>query len=124
MYTGTLDLNFQKKKKQQESEGGEDGNGNGDTRVSVIETSTGRTLTGEDAPSLSQLPAFLESHPGWEAIDSDSDDEDSEDEDNEGKFECMFALFAIYQKDYYFEPKINSKILFTPFSSSQERPII
>ncbi|XP_048506036.1 ATP-dependent helicase brm isoform X2 [Athalia rosae] len=76
-----------KKKKLQESEGGEDGTGNGDIRVSVIETSTGRTLTGDDAPPLSQLPAFLESHPGWEAVDTDSDEDDSEDEESEGKFE-------------------------------------
>ncbi|XP_046739916.1 ATP-dependent helicase brm isoform X3 [Diprion similis] len=74
-----------KKKKLQESEGGEDGNGNGDRRVSVTETSTGRKLTGEDAPPLSQLPAFLESHPGWEVLDSESEEEDSEDEENEGK---------------------------------------
>lgn len=37
-----------------------------DTRVSVIEISTGKILKGEEAPMLSQLHAWLESHPGWE----------------------------------------------------------
>lgn len=59
-------------------------------------------MTGDDAPPMSQLAAFLESHPGWEAIDSDSDDDDSEDDENEGKFESMFALFAKYYQNYYF----------------------
>ena len=35
-----------------------------DMRVSVIESSTGRILSGEDAPSASQLDAWLELHPG------------------------------------------------------------
>ncbi|KAG7198891.1 hypothetical protein KM043_015713 [Ampulex compressa] len=71
----------QKKKKLQDAEGGEDGSSNDDTRVGVIETSTGRTLTGEEAPMMSQLSAFLEAHPGWEPIDSDSEDDDDDDED-------------------------------------------
>ncbi|XP_034171103.1 ATP-dependent helicase brm isoform X2 [Osmia lignaria lignaria] len=76
----------QKKKKMQDGEGGEDGNGNEDSRVGVIETSTGRTLTGDDAPLMSQLQAFLESHPGWEPIESESeDDDDDDDDDNDGE---------------------------------------
>ncbi|XP_071871824.1 ATP-dependent helicase brm isoform X1 [Bombus fervidus] len=75
-----------KKKKLQDGEGGEDGNANEDTRVGVIETATGRTLTGEEAPLMSQLSQFLESHPGWEPIESESeDDEDEEEEENEGE---------------------------------------
>ncbi|XP_043516816.1 ATP-dependent helicase brm-like [Frieseomelitta varia] len=75
-----------KKKKLQDGEGGEDGNANEDTRVGVIETATGRTLTGEEAPLMSQLSTFLESHPGWEPIESESeDDEDEEEEENEGE---------------------------------------
>ncbi|CAK9821438.1 ATP-dependent helicase brm [Anthophora retusa] len=75
-----------KKKKLQDGEGGEDGNGNEDTRIGVIETATGRTLTGEEAPLMSQLSAFLESHPGWEPIESESeDDDDEEEDDNDGE---------------------------------------
>lgn len=70
----------------QDGEGGEDGNGNEDSRVGVIETSTGRTLTGDEAPLMSQLQAFLESHPGWEPIESESeDDDDDDDDDNDGE---------------------------------------
>lgn len=43
---------------------------------------TGLRLTGEDAPTMSQLSAFLEAHPGWEPIDSESEDDDEEDEDD------------------------------------------
>lgn len=75
----------QKKKKIQDGECGEEGANGEDTRVAVIETATGRTLTGDDAPLMSQLTAFLETHPGWEPVDSDSeeDDEDEEDENEE-----------------------------------------
>ncbi|XP_023289074.1 ATP-dependent helicase brm isoform X2 [Orussus abietinus] len=70
-----------KKKKLRDSEGGEDGGSNDDVRIGVIETSSGRTLTGDDAPLMSQLSAFLEAHPGWEPIDSDSEDDDDDDDD-------------------------------------------
>lgn len=72
----------------QENENNEDGTQNEDTRVSVIEAATGRTLTGDEAPLMSQLSSFLEAHPGWEPIESDSDEEDEEedgDDDNEDK---------------------------------------
>ncbi|XP_076634848.1 ATP-dependent helicase brm [Colletes latitarsis] len=78
-----------KKKKLQDGEGGEDGNSNEDTRIGVIEIATGRTLTGEEAPLMSQLSAFLESHPGWEPIESESeDDDDDDDDDNDGDDKC------------------------------------
>ncbi|XP_071558224.1 ATP-dependent helicase brm isoform X3 [Temnothorax nylanderi] len=82
---------IQKKKKLQDSENAEDGGSNDDTRVGVIETSTGRTLTGDEAPLMSQLSAFLEAHPGWEPIESDSedDDDDYEDENGESKDKTM-----------------------------------
>ncbi|XP_024944896.1 ATP-dependent helicase brm isoform X8 [Cephus cinctus] len=78
-----------KKKKLQDSENGEDGTTNDDTRVGVIETSTGRTLTGDEAPLMSQLSSFLESHPGWEPIDSDSEGDDDDDDDDENKEKAM-----------------------------------
>lgn len=66
-----------------EAKDGEDGSQDGDGRVTVTEPNTGRILSGEDAPLLSQLQSWLESHPGWEAVE-DSDDSDS-DEENEDK---------------------------------------
>lgn len=72
---------IQKKKKLQDGENAEDGGANDDTRVGVIETATGRTLTGDEAPLMSQLSAFLEAHPGWEPIESDSEDDDEDDEE-------------------------------------------
>ncbi|XP_051166956.1 ATP-dependent helicase brm isoform X2 [Leptopilina boulardi] len=70
-----------RKKRKRDGEVGEDGTVE-DVRVSVIELSTGRTLTGDDAPMMSQLQAFMESHPGWEVIETESD-EDSEEEGEE-----------------------------------------
>ncbi|KAL7293002.1 hypothetical protein TKK_0013451 [Trichogramma kaykai] len=69
-----------KKKRYQDGElvDGEDEN----SRVSVVEIATGRTLSGEDAPTVAQLNSFLESHPGWEPMESDSEYEDDEDEDS------------------------------------------
>ncbi|XP_034945785.1 ATP-dependent helicase brm isoform X3 [Chelonus insularis] len=78
-----------KKKKKKLQEGanvGDEGAPADDSRVNVIETSTGRTLTGEEAPLMSQLNAWLEAHPGWEAVDSDSEEEEEEEEEeNEEK---------------------------------------
>ncbi|XP_072760971.1 ATP-dependent helicase brm-like isoform X2 [Anoplolepis gracilipes] len=74
----------QKKKKLQDGENGEDGGANDDTRIGVIDTATGRTLTGDEAPLMSQLSAFLEAHPGWEPIESESEDDEEDDEDDNG----------------------------------------
>lgn len=76
----------------QDSENGEDGTGNDDTRVGVIETSTGRTLTGDEAPLMSQLSAFLEAHPGWEPIESDSEDDDDDDEEDNESEDKFYGL--------------------------------
>ncbi|XP_001607169.1 ATP-dependent helicase brm isoform X2 [Nasonia vitripennis] len=73
----------QKRKKKKRYHDGENGDGNAeDVRVSVVEISTGRTLTGDEAPLSSQLNAFLDSHPGWEAIESESEYEDDEEEED------------------------------------------
>uniref|UniRef100_A0A0A9YTR4 ATP-dependent helicase brm n=2 Tax=Lygus hesperus TaxID=30085 RepID=A0A0A9YTR4_LYGHE len=76
-----------KKKKRVDGEGVDDESSQmSDLHVTVVETSTGRTLQGDDAPLASQLGAWLEAHPGWEPAD-DSDDEDDEDDsdDEEGE---------------------------------------
>lgn len=46
---------------EDKEEGG--GEKEGDYRVSVIETSTGKKLTGEDAPLKSELEQWLQEHP-------------------------------------------------------------
>lgn len=53
-----------------------------DMRVSVIETATGRILSGEDAPLASQLETWLELNAGYEvAPREDGEDDDSGDEE-------------------------------------------
>jgi len=90
----------QKKKKLQDGENAEDGGANDDTRIGVIETATGRTLTGDEAPLMSQLSAFLEAHPGWEPIESESEEDDDDEEEENGenesedKSDSRFLIFA------------------------------
>ncbi|XP_043475388.1 ATP-dependent helicase brm isoform X2 [Leptopilina heterotoma] len=72
-----------RKKRKRDGEIGEDGTVE-DVRVHVIELSTGRTLTGEDAPMMSQLAAFMETHPGWEMIETESDEDSEDDGEEEG----------------------------------------
>lgn len=71
-----------------------------DVRVSVIELSTGRTLSGEDAPLMSQLASFMETHPGWEVIETESDEEseDEGEEEGEKKREFYFSKFNVTVK--------------------------
>jgi len=90
----------QKKKKLQDGENAEDGGANDDTRIGVIETATGRTLTGDEAPLMSQLSAFLEAHPGWEPIESESEEDDDDEEEENGenesedKSDSRFLIFT------------------------------
>jgi SWI/SNF-related matrix-associated actin-dependent regulator of chromatin subfamily A protein 2/4 len=44
-------------------------------------------LTGEEAPLTSQLQAWLEAHPGWEAVEEEEDDDDEDDLDEDGSEE-------------------------------------
>lgn len=41
---------------------------NSDLHVTVMETATGKTLSGEDAPLASEVDSWLESNPGWEMV--------------------------------------------------------
>lgn len=98
-YNINENLQQQKKKKLQENgENAEDGSANDDARVGVIDTATGRTLTGDEAPLMSQLSAFLEAHPGWEPIESESEDDEEDDEDGESedKFDSEFSVLKIF----------------------------
>lgn len=59
--------------------------------VAVVEVATGKVLKGEEAPTPANLQAWLDSHPGWEPYDSDSEDSGSDsggaddDEDSQSK---------------------------------------
>lgn len=57
----------------------DDGSQGSDKPVTVLETATGKVLSGDDAPMLSQLQQWLEMHPGWEVAESDSDSDDDQD---------------------------------------------
>ncbi|KAK6636841.1 hypothetical protein RUM43_010505 [Polyplax serrata] len=80
-----------KKKKRRKRVEGEDGldidesSQNTDLHVTVIETATGKTLSGDEAPLASDVDVWLDSHPGWELLEEESeeDDDDNEDEDEE-----------------------------------------
>uniref|UniRef100_A0AAG5DRW8 ATP-dependent helicase brm n=1 Tax=Anopheles atroparvus TaxID=41427 RepID=A0AAG5DRW8_ANOAO len=55
-----------------------------DCRVTVMETATGKTISGDEAPFLRDLSGWLQLHPGWEYVILDGDAEDDED-DSDGK---------------------------------------
>lgn len=70
-----------RKKNLEDLQLGKDGLPVEDVRVSVMDPMTGHILTGDDAPMMSQLASFMESHPGWEAIETDSEEDEEEDEE-------------------------------------------
>ena len=54
-------------------------------RVTVSNVSSGKILSGEDAPLASQLQTWLEMNPGWEPVpreEEEGDDEGSDDEES------------------------------------------
>lgn len=68
-----------------------------DCRVRVMETVSGKVLSGENAPMLRNLYKWLQLHPGWEYVVSDNEDSDDEDKDEarkkrEGKFFLCYHL--------------------------------
>ena len=64
-----------KKKVAREEDEDED-----DPRVKVVRGSTGETLEGGQAPKASELDAWLEAHPGWEAVPRELDNAADEEE--------------------------------------------
>lgn len=54
-----------------------------DCRVRVMETVSGKVLSGEDAPMLRNLYKWLQLHPGWEYVVSDNEDSDDESKNDE-----------------------------------------
>ncbi|XP_050674085.1 ATP-dependent helicase brm isoform X2 [Leptidea sinapis] len=76
-----------KSRKRKALEGGEidamdDSSQTSDSRVAVMDSKTGEVLKGEEAPLLSQLRDWLDTHPGWEML-SDSDDSGDDSQDDE-----------------------------------------
>lgn len=83
------ELKQKKKRKKKKPEDGAEGTSAtpenaSDRRVNVVEVATGQVLTGDDAPLTSQLQAFLDAHPGWEAQE-ESSGEDETDGDSDGE---------------------------------------
>ncbi len=56
-----------------------------DYRVHVKEIATGKVLRGEEAPTASELEAWLEKNPGWEEAPRDTDSEDDSDTEERQK---------------------------------------
>ncbi|XP_071953036.1 probable global transcription activator SNF2L2 [Antedon mediterranea] len=83
---------FKKKKKKRPEptmDGVDDENSqSSDLIVKVVETATGKIISGPDAPRASQLDAWLEMHPGYEVAprddDSSYDSSDEDDDDDDG----------------------------------------
>ncbi|XP_017784542.1 PREDICTED: ATP-dependent helicase brm isoform X2 [Nicrophorus vespilloides] len=84
----------EKRKKKKKTKVGADGmevddegSQGSDRPVTVVETSSGKILSGEDAPLLSQLQQWLECHPGWEVVEDSDDDSDDDPEGSHKKSE-------------------------------------
>lgn len=43
---------------------------------------------------MSQLSAFLEAHPGWEPIESDSEDDDESEDESEDKSDSKYLIIG------------------------------
>uniref|UniRef100_T1ITD1 Very low-density lipoprotein receptor n=1 Tax=Strigamia maritima TaxID=126957 RepID=T1ITD1_STRMM len=82
-----------KKKKKKPLEGAEGENAmdessqQSDLHINVVETATGKVLSGKDAPLASQLEAWLEMHPGYEAAPREESGDDSDEDDSESNSE-------------------------------------
>lgn len=73
----------------------------GEKRVTVIETSTGNKLSGEDAPKKAELEEWLKEHIGYEVVDSDEEQEEEEESGRESEVctvhMCILHMFIIIQ---------------------------
>lgn len=91
-YKDEQKLKNRKKKKKRSTEGSQENSlaegmmdessQQSDLRVRVIETATGKVLSGKDAPLATQIETWLEMNPGWEEAPRDASD-GSEDEYSE-----------------------------------------
>ncbi|KAK4337108.1 hypothetical protein RND71_043426 [Anisodus tanguticus] len=58
-----------------------------DLHVNVIETATGKVLSGKEAPLSSQIEQWLETHPGYEVAPRNESSGEEYDDDDEGEYE-------------------------------------
>jgi SWI/SNF-related matrix-associated actin-dependent regulator of chromatin subfamily A member 2/4 len=68
-----------------------------DCRVRVMESASGKMLSGENAPMMRHLYKWLQLHPGWEYVVSDdegSDNEDMNEEDKKNERELIWIYFC------------------------------
>lgn len=72
----------------------DDGSQGSDKPITVIETATGKVLTGDEAPMLSQLHQWLELHPGWEVVESD---DEYSDDDQDGIYKIIFLFRFLHE---------------------------
>lgn len=74
-------------------------------------------MKGEEAPLASELQAWLEAHPGWEAKEDDDDDDDSGDDDSDegdeagtsGGGKCRESKLSIWQPT---KPELGNMFIF------------
>lgn len=71
-----------KKKKKKDMGDNVDDSSQTEMKISVLEKATGRMLSGEDAPSASELQQWLEEHPGWEKLDDNENNSESEEDED------------------------------------------
>lgn len=64
-------------------DGLQDDTSQAELRVNVIETATGKVLTGKDAPLASQLETWLEMNPGYETAPREAEASDDEEDGDE-----------------------------------------
>jgi len=75
------------------SDAANDDSSQSELRVNVIETATGKVLTGRDAPLASQLETWLEMNPGYEVapreaeVSEDEDDGSGEEEESDDEMD-------------------------------------
>ena len=98
----------QQKKSPKEGEQGEsiegitdEGSQTAEVRITVVESSSGKVLTGDEAPLASQVSTWLELHPGWTVVPREDEEEDGSDEeegsDDEEEEAGKFAVFMSLQ---------------------------
>ncbi|GAB6025093.1 putative global transcription activator SNF2L2, variant 3 [Chamberlinius hualienensis] len=93
-----------KKKKKPEGDGSvdevlDDNSQQSDEHINVIESATGKALTGKDAPLASQLETWLEVHPGYVVApreESEDDSGDGTDEEEEPQTAELLPVVAKY----------------------------
>ncbi|KAI2800904.1 Transcription activator BRG1 [Blomia tropicalis] len=68
-------------------DGAGDENSQQELRVNVLETETGKMLTGQEAPLASELETWLLSHPGWSVAPKVSSNDDSKLDGSESEYE-------------------------------------